>query len=38
MYENTGQLPWNRHKINSSIPYDVTVKNEVNKAYYYEFD
>ena len=26
MYENTGTYPWNRHIINSSIPYDVNVK------------
>jgi len=38
MYENTGELPWNRHRISSSIPYDVKVKDEANKAYYYEFD
>lgn len=38
MYENTGDLPWNRHIINSSIPYDVNVKKEAINAYYYEFD
>lgn len=38
MYYNTGELPWQRHKIQSSIPYDVKVKDEVNNAYYYEYD
>ena len=30
MYENTGTYPWNRHIINSSIPYDVNVKKSRN--------
>lgn len=38
MYNNTGSLPWNRHKINSSIPYDIKVKKEAVNVYYYEFD
>jgi hypothetical protein len=38
MYENTGEYPWNRHAINSSIPYDVNIKKEANNVYYYEFD
>lgn len=38
MYENTGEYPWNRHSINSSIPYDVNVKREAVNVYYYEFD
>lgn len=38
MYENTGTYPWNRHMINSSIPYDVNVKNEAINVYYYEYD
>ena len=38
MYENTGEYPWNRHIINSSIPYDVNVKKEAVNVYYYEFD
>jgi len=37
-YENAGELPWNRHPINSSIPYDVNVKKEALNVYYYEFD
>jgi len=37
-YENEGVLPWNRHVINSSIPYDVKVKKEAVNVYYYEFD
>lgn len=38
MYENTGEYPWNRHSINSSIPYDVNIKKEAVNVYYYEFD
>jgi hypothetical protein len=38
MYENTGEYPWNRHTINSSIPYDVNIKKEAENVYYYEFD
>ena len=38
MYENTGEYPWNRHLINSSIPYDVNIKKEAVNVYYYEFD
>ena len=38
MYENTGEYPWNRHSINSSIPYDVNIKKEAINVYYYEFD
>jgi hypothetical protein len=38
MYENTGDYPWNRHSINSSIPYDVNIKKEAVNVYYYEFD
>lgn len=38
MYNNTGELPWNRHIINSSIPYDITIKSEAQNVYYYEFD
>ena len=38
MYENTGEYPWNRHTINSSIPYDVNIKKEAGNVYYYEFD
>ena len=38
MYENTGDYPWNRHSINSSIPYDVNVKKEAVNVYYYEYD
>lgn len=38
MYENTGEYPWNRHFINSSIPYDVNIKKEAVNVYYYEFD
>jgi hypothetical protein len=38
MYENSGIYPWNRHIINSSIPYDVNVKKEAVNVYYYEFD
>jgi hypothetical protein len=37
-YTNVGDLPWNRHSISSSIPYDVKVKAEVENAYYYEYD
>jgi len=37
-YENAGELPWNRHRINSSIPYDVNVKKEAVNVYYYEFN
>jgi len=37
-YENEGVLQWNRHVINSSIPYDVKVKKEAVNVYYYEFD
>lgn len=38
LYRNVGELPWNRHSINSSIPYDVKVVRQAQKAYYYEFD
>jgi len=38
MYNNTGELPWNRHIINSSIPYDIDIKHEAQNVYYYEFD
>ena len=38
MYENTGEYPWNRHTINSSIPYDVNIKKEAVNVYYYEFN
>lgn len=38
MYENTGEYPWNRHTINSSIPYDVNIKKEAVNVYYFEFD
>ena len=38
MYEKTGTYPWNRHIINSSIPYDVNVKKEAVNVYYYEYD
>lgn len=38
MYNNTGELPWNRHIINSSIPYDIDIKPEAQNVYYYEFD
>jgi hypothetical protein len=38
MYENTGEYPWNRHSINSSIPYDIKIKKEAVNVYYYEFD
>ena len=38
MYGNTGEYPWNRHAINSSIPYDVNIKKEAVNVYYYEFD
>ena len=37
-YYNIGDEPWNRHTITSSIPYDVTVRNDANTAFYYEFD
>jgi hypothetical protein len=37
-YTNSGDLPWNRHGINSSIPFDVKVKDEATNAYYYEYD
>ena len=37
-YYNIGEEPWNRHTITSSIPYDVTVRNDANTAFYYEFD
>lgn len=37
-YTNTGELPWNRHGISSSIPYDIKVKDEASNAYYYEYD
>lgn len=38
MYNNTGELPWNRHLINSSIPYDIEIKTEAENVYYYEYD
>jgi hypothetical protein len=38
LYRNVGELPWNRHTINSSIPYDIRVQQGAEKAYYYEFD
>lgn len=38
MYNNTGELPWNRHLINSSIPYDIEIKREAENVYYYEYD
>lgn len=38
LYRNVNELPWERHSINSSIPFDVTVKKEANMAYYYEYD
>lgn len=38
IYNNRGELPWNRHTINSSIPYDVTVKKEASNAFYFEFN
>ena len=38
MYNNTGELPWNRHLINSSIPYDINIKQEAENVYYYEYD
>lgn len=38
MYNNTGDLPWNRHVINSSIPYDIDIKHEAQNVYYYEYD
>ena len=38
LYRNVGELPWNRHSINSSIPFDIKVKKEAENAYYYEFD
>jgi len=38
LYNNVGELPWNRHTISSSIPFDVTVKKEVSNAFYYEFN
>lgn len=38
MYNNTGDLPWNRHIINSSIPYDIDIKHEAQNVYYYEYD
>src|SRR6056300_1835632 len=37
MYNNTGELPWNRHIINSSIPYDINIKTEAQNVYYYEY-
>ena len=33
MYNNTGELPWNRHLINSSIPYDIEIKTEAENVY-----
>lgn len=38
VYQNTGGLPWKRHTIQSSIPFDVKLKNIVSNAHYYEFD
>ncbi len=38
MYNNTGELPWNRHIINSSIPYDIEIKTEAENVYYFEYD
>ena len=38
LYANIGNLPWNRYTINSSIPFDIKVKDQLNKEYYYEFD
>jgi hypothetical protein len=38
MYNNTGELPWNRHLINSSIPYDIEIKTEAENVYYFEYD
>jgi len=38
LYNNRGDLPWNRHTISSSVPYDITIKEEASKAFYYEFN
>ena len=38
LYNNRGELPWNRHTISSSVPYDITVKEEASNAFYYEFN
>ncbi len=38
MYNNTGELPWNRHMINSSIPYDINIKKEAENVYYFEYN
>lgn len=38
LYTNAGDLPWNRHSISSSIPFDIKVKDEAANAYYYEYD
>lgn len=38
LYNNRGELPWNRHSISSSVPYDITVKKEASNAFYYEFN
>lgn len=38
IYNNRGDLPWNRHPISSSVPYDITVKKEASNAFYYEFN
>jgi len=38
LYNNRGDLPWNRHSISSSVPYDITVKEEASNAFYYEFN
>jgi len=37
-YYNISDYPWDRHSINSSIPYDVKVKEDAKNAFYYEFD
>lgn len=37
-YLNIGDEPWNRHTITSSIPFDVSVNENTENVYYYEFD
>lgn len=34
-YRNTGELPWERHEIHSSLPLDLKVK--YKEAYFYEY-
>lgn len=37
-YLNIGDEPWNRHSITSSIPFDISVNENAENVFYYEFD